>query len=98
MTKDELIKNLVSHSLAQMRKHERKFSPDVEKEVRELIFSGVDRMFDEAKNDAEHIELARTNASQFIDNLCKKSKSRVIDKRAFHVARVSLCPVWPYCE
>lgn len=98
MAKDELKKDLVRHALAEMRKHDRIFSPAVEKEVRELVSLGVEKMFDEVKNDSEHIELARANASQFIDKLCKKNKSRVIDKRAFHAARVSLCPVWPYCE
>ena len=97
MTKDELKEDLMKRAHIAIRDKNRTISPSAEAELRELISSGVDRMFDEDKHDNKSIELARLNANQFINEMCKKYRGRVIDRSTFSIARLSICPKWPFC-
>ena len=97
MTKDELKIKLVKLATTEAKKNHRQFAHDAQKDLSELVSSGVERMFAEGKAEREEIDLAEENIRHFINKMCEKDRSAVINARVFARARLTICPIWPFC-
>ena len=100
MTRDELISSLIQEAYNEVSRHNCQFSTEADAQLRELIAAGVDRMTVEERYNGAKIVEAERNMRYLCEQLCERTRreSRVIvENRTFSSARMSICPLWPFC-
>lgn len=100
MTRDELISSLIQEAYNEVSRHNCQFSTDADAQLRELIAAGVDRMSVAERYNGTKIAEAERNMRYLCEQLCERTRreSRVIvENRTFSSARMSICPLWPFC-
>lgn len=100
MTRDELISSLIQEAYNEVSRHNCQFSTEADAQLRELIAAGVDRMTVEERYNGAKIAEAERNMRYLCGQLCERTRreSRVIvENRTFSSARMSICPLWPFC-
>lgn len=83
----------------EFRKNDFTLSVEAERQMRELISAGVDRMsYEEMVNESDLLR-ARRNIIELSRRLCniKASPRRIVENRMFTAARFRICPIWPFC-
>lgn len=100
MTRDELIANLLQEAYNEADRHYCRFSADADAQLRELITAGVERMSLAERYDGSRIAEAQRNMRFLCDKLCERTRrdnSLLVENRTFSNARLSICPLWPFC-
>lgn len=100
MTRDELIRHLLSTVESKQRRNNKRFTASAMSEVREFITSGVDRMTDAERNSSSSVILAQSNLEHVILACYNRSQQRreyEISRETFVTIRMMECPKWPYC-
>ena len=100
MTRDELISSLIQEAYNEVSRHNCQFSTEADAQLRELIAAGVDRMTVAERYNGTKIAEAERNMRYLCEQLCERTRreSRVIvENRTFSSARMSICPLWPFC-
>lgn len=101
MTRQEFKLQLLNSAINEARRLNYRFSNDVERSLRELIESGVDRMTSNEFLSDYRKQEAERNLIKLVDYMANNAKSRnlseSIDTRAFSSVRLGICPLWPFC-
>ena len=100
MTREELINNLIQEARNEVSRQNCRFSADSETQLREFVTSGVDRMTVAERYNSLRIAEAQRNIRHFcvqISEQTKKENRYWVENRTFSSARLSLCPLWPFC-
>lgn len=100
MTREELIASLIREAHNEVNRHNCQFAADADAQLRELVTAGVDRMTVTERNNGLKIVEAQQNMRFLCEQLCERTRreSRVIvENRTFSSARLSICPLWPFC-
>lgn len=101
MRREELKNSILSCANAELSRNYCTLSIQAEAELKELIDSGVNRMtIDECYN-GSRIAQAENNMRDFVHKLCDKHnqirRGFPVDHTTFIQARLSICPLWPFC-
>ncbi len=101
MTRQEL-KNecmIVAHQECSNRGYS--FSSEANRQLHELIATGVDRMTIEDMNNPVKCQLAVSNIKTFVFKLCERKRRErsgvILENCTFSQGRLSICPLWPFC-
>lgn len=100
MTREELKASLIKEAYNEVNRHNCQFSADADAQLRELVSAGVDRMTVEERYNGAKIAETQRNMRFLCQQLCERTRreSRVIvENRTFSSARLSICPLWPFC-
>ena len=100
MTREELIARLIQLAHNEVAKNNCQFATDADAQLRELVTAGVDRMTLAERYNGVKIAEAERNMRFLCQILCERThrESRVIvENRTFSSARLSICPLWPFC-
>lgn len=100
MTRDELISNLIQEAYSEVSRHNCQFSTDADSQLRELVTAGVDRMTFTERNNGLKIAEAQRNMRFLCQKLCERTRREnrmIVENRTFSSARMSICPLWPFC-
>ena len=100
MTRDELIASLLHEAYNEADRHYCKFSADADAQLRELITAGVDRMSVAERHNGSRVAEAQHNIRILCEDICKRTRRDrhvIVENRTFSCARLSICPLWPFC-
>lgn len=100
MTREELIANLIREAHNEVNRHNCQFASDADAQLRELITAGVDRMTVAERNNGLKIAEAQRNMRFLCQKLCERTRQEnriIVENRTFSSARMSICPLWPFC-
>lgn len=100
MTREELIASLLQEAHNEVRKHHCWFSVDADTQLRELITAGVERMTEAERHNVSKIAEAQHNMRFLCVKLCEQTRREnrlLVENRTFSYARLSICPLWPFC-
>ena len=101
MTRQELIERIISVAHQTVRSRQCTFSVDAERQLREMVTSGVNNtMSDIDLNNPSRVLLAQNNMRDLCNKLCDRVRGEnryLVENRTFSNARMSICPVWPFC-
>ena len=100
MTRDELIASLLHEAYNEADRHYCKFSADADAQLRELITAGVDRMSVAERHNGSRVAEAQQNIRILCEDICKRTgrdSHVMVENRTFSSARLSICPLWPFC-
>lgn len=100
MTRDELIASLVQEAYTEVSRHHCRFATDADAQLRELITAGVERMSITERLDSSKIAEAKRNMRILCEKLCERTRrdnKLIVENRTFSSARLSICPLWPFC-
>lgn len=100
MTREELINSLIQEAHNEVNRHNCRFSTEAEVQLRELVTAGVNRMTELERNDSMKIAEARRNMRYLSVKICEQTKREnrlIVENRTFSSARISICPLWPFC-
>lgn len=100
MTRDELIASLLHEAYNEADRHYCKFSADADAQLRELITAGVDRMSVAERHNGSRVAEAQHNIRILCEDICKRTRRDrhvIVENRTFSSARLSICPLWPFC-
>ena len=100
MTREELIANLIREAHNEVNRHNCQFASDADAQLRELITAGVDRMTVAERNNGLKIAEAQRNMRFLCQKLCERTRREnrmIVENRTFSSARMSICPLWPFC-
>ena len=100
MTREELINSLIQEAHNEVRRHNCSFSTEAEAQLRELVIAGVNRMTELERNNGVKIAEAERNMRYFCVKICQQTKREnrlIVENRTFSSARISICPLWPFC-
>ena len=100
MTREELIASLLQEAHNEVRKHHCRFSVDADAQLRELITAGVERMTEAERRNVSKIAEAQRNMRYLCEKLCERTRREnrlLVENRTFSNARLSICPLWPFC-
>ena len=77
------------------------FTTEALSNLRGLIEIGVNRMTDEELESQQYKLRAENNLLRWVEKMIENSKERnlneSLDTRTFSNARMSICPLWPFC-
>lgn len=99
MSKERLFRLMLDEAYDEVRHQGFKFDSQADRQLRELIRSGVRRM---SESDVEYrADEAIDNTRLFVRRLCEDHEMRngrlILENRTFSMARMSICPLWPLC-
>lgn len=101
MTRQELITNIVGIAQETVRSRNCYFSREAESQLREMVTSGVIyTMSDLDINNPMQVARAERNIRELCEKLCERARNEnkfIVENRNFSSARLSLCPIWPFC-
>lgn len=100
MTREEIISSLIQQAQSEVSRHNCQFSADAYSQLRELIIAGVDRMTVSERNNRVKIAEAEHNIRFLCFKLCERTRNEsrmIVENRTFSSARMSICPLWPFC-
>ena len=100
MTRDELIASLLHEAYNEVDRHYCRFSADADAQLREMITAGVERMSFAERLDESKIAEAQHNIRILCEDICKRTRRDrhvIVENRTFSSARLSICPLWPFC-
>ena len=100
MTRDELIASLLQEAYNEADRHYCQFSADADAQLRELIIAGVDRMSVAERHNGSRVAEAQHNIRILCEDICKRTRRDrhvIVENRTFSSARLSICPLWPFC-
>lgn len=100
MTREELIVSLIETAHREVSRYNCQFAADADAQLREMVTTGVNRMTLAERSNGIKIAEAERNMRFLCQQLCKRTRreSRVIvENRTFSSARLSICPLWPFC-
>ena len=101
MTRQELIAEFMSVAHQTVWSRNCKFSSDAEANLLEMVSSAVNNTMTEADvNNPVQIARAESNMRELCYKLCERTKSDnkfIVENRTFSYARMSICPIWPFC-
>ena len=100
MTRDELIASLLHEAYNEADRHYCKFSADADAQLRELTTAGVDRMSVAERHNGSRVAEAQHNIRILCEDICKRTRRDrhvIVENRTFSSARLSICPLWPFC-
>lgn len=100
MTRDELISSLIQKAYNEVSRHSCQFSAAADAQLRELVSAGVDRMTVAERYDGAKIAEAERNMRYLCEQLCERTRREsrlIVENRTFSSARLSICPLWPFC-
>lgn len=100
MTRDELIASLIRQAHNEVSRHNCQFATDADAQLRELVTAGVDRMTAAERYNGAKIAEAERNMRFLCEQLCERTRREnrmIVENRTFSSARMSICPLWPFC-
>lgn len=100
MTREELISSLIREAHNEVNRHNCQFATDADAQLRELVTAGVERMTVTERNNGLKIAEAQRNIRYLCEQLCLRTRREnraVVENRTFSSARMSICPLWPFC-
>ena len=101
MTRQELINEIMSIAHQAVQSRNCKFAADAETQLLEMVANGVNyTMTIGDVNDPMQVVRAKRNMREFCYKLCERAKSDnklIVENRTFSSARMSICPIWPFC-
>lgn len=101
MTRQELITNIIGIAQETVRSRNCYFSQEAESQLREMVANGVTyTMSDLDINNPMQVARAERNIRELCVKLCERARNEnklIVENRIFSSARLSLCPIWPFC-
>ena len=100
MTREELISSLIQEAHNEVNRHNCQFASDADAQLRELVTAGVYRMTVAERNNGLKIAEAQRNMRFLCQKLCERTRQEnriIVENRTFSSARMSICPLWPFC-
>lgn len=101
MTRQELINEIMSIAHQAVRSRNCRFAVDAEAQLLEMVTSAVNNTMTVADvNNPMQVARAEKNMQELCYKLCEKAKSDnklIVENRSFSSARMSICPIWPFC-
>ena len=102
MTRQEIYDVILAEAYQTVREQGFMFAPLAEKQLKELIYTGVFyTMTDGEILDERKIEEAQTNIRLICNELCRHSRvrqsGRIVEVRTFTEVRFRFCPRYPFC-
>lgn len=100
MRKEELIDRLLKEAYNEVHRYNCQFSANADAQLRELISAGVERMSVAERYDGSRIAMAQSNMRFLCKKLCEQTRhgdGLIVENRTFSSARMSICPLWPFC-
>lgn len=100
MIKEELIDSLLREAYNEVNRHHCRFSANADAQLRELITAGVERMSMSERYNGLKIAEAQSNMRFLCKKLCERTlrgNEVIVENRTFSIARMSICPLWPFC-
>lgn len=99
MSKERLFRLMLDEAYDEVRRQGVTFDSQADRQLCELIRSGVWRM---SESDVEYrADEAIDNTRLFVRQLCEDHKRKngrlILENRTFSMARMSICPLWPLC-
>ncbi|MEI6142155.1 MAG: hypothetical protein WCP85_22970 [Mariniphaga sp.] len=77
------------------------FTPFASDDLKTLVNNGVDRMSQFELKDESKKALAELNLFRLVEAMAGEARKRnineTLDYKSFSDARMSLCPLWPFC-
>ena len=101
MTRQELINEIMSIARQTVQSRNCRFAVDAETQLLEMVSSGVNNTMTAADvNNPIQVARAERNMRKLCDKLCERARSDnklIVENRTFSSARMSICPIWPFC-
>ena len=101
MTRQELINEIMSIARQTVHNRNCRFAADAEVQLLEMVSSGVNNTMSATDvNNPMQIARAERNMRELCYKLCERAKSDnklIVENRTFSSARMSICPIWPFC-
>lgn len=101
MAREDFKLELLESAKRKARASNYQFDYTAEKQLREFINAGVERMSTTDYYSQERKLFAQQNIEKLVEHMVNNAKSRRIydniDTRAFSAVHFSICPLWPFC-
>lgn len=106
MTQEELYESLRDAALREIEKCNCRITETAERQLHEIIRYGISRMSVNDRYNGARIAEAQRNARRMAKQMCNqiqnygaggKIQLRMINENIVRTARISICPIWPFC-